>query len=552
MPQVAHMLGFYDEKKLVSKVLEAHNTINTFTKIFVKKMIRRYLSHSYDYKTLKASRITKNFYNLESRLYATYSPKNYDIAYLLEVLVNLEDIKWEFDPSFLFQFTYVKINYPLKNRIYQLLKQLFCREHFYPFLKLFYDAGIIHHLFSSFKKVMHLPQFDGYHQYSVVFHSIKCVEALENIQDEFILNIYKNLDDQSKMLLKIVTLLHDSGKGRLQDHSEVGVKLITSFGKNLKLKESAIEQASLLVRHHVLMNHVAFRENIYNEKTLYKFMSNIKSVENLTLLYILTYADMSGVGKDIYTSFGANLLKELYLKSLEVSDQSSRISDASKRLIIEKKLQHFSSFSELNKILQKKILSIESNLFFFKNSILDIINISTIANGVKDYKYNINFDESFNIEIYRRIPLNLGFLLGSLSYLNAASMDIFTLFDETKYFKIEFLNSPDRDEFDEIKFILDSSFDMSKTLSLKKPKIKKSEITLDYDHSLAYAQLNIHTANQLGLLAFIVSEFDKENINIATAKIHTTNNRARDHFLIEKKKSSKEDLQRVINKLLED
>ena len=59
-------------------------------------------------------------------------------------------------------------------------------------------------------------------------------------------------------------------------------------------------------------------------------------------------------------------------------------------------------------------------------------------------------------------------------------------------------------------------------------------------------------ANQIGLLAFIVSEFDKENINIATAKIHTTNNRARDHFLIEKKENSKEDLQRVINKLLED
>ncbi len=59
----------------------------------------------------------------------------------------------------------------------------------------------------------------------------------------------------------------------------------------LSLPKESIERASLLVKHHVLMSHIAFKEDIYHEKTLYKFMSVIKDEKNLRLLYVLTYAD---------------------------------------------------------------------------------------------------------------------------------------------------------------------------------------------------------------------------------------------------------------------
>lgn len=76
-----------------------------------------------------------------------------------------------------------------------------------------------------------MPQFDGYHHYPVDIHSIKSVEALENIQEPFIKNLYDSFNENEKLLLKIVTLFHDSGKGRRQDHSEVGAKLIAPFAK---------------------------------------------------------------------------------------------------------------------------------------------------------------------------------------------------------------------------------------------------------------------------------------------------------------------------------
>ncbi|WP_298694955.1 HD domain-containing protein [uncultured Sulfuricurvum sp.] len=550
MPHIARMLGFSDERKLVSRLLEAQWRINNFTQIYVKKMSRLYLNDTSILPALRTGRIRKGFYAVEGILYASYNTPTPNVDTLLEMLVALEDREWQFDSSVLFHFTYTSIKHPLRTKTYALLRKLFERQHLYVHLKLFYDAGILHHLIGAFKKVLHLPQFDGYHHYPVDLHSIKCIEALESIKDPYVETLYKPLSLADKLLLKATILLHDTGKGRKQDHSEVGSKLIVPFLKNLKLPIHQYERGALLVRHHILMSNVAYRENLYHEKTLYQFMSKIKSPENLTLLYILTYADINGVGEGTYTSFGANLLHELYEASIEIASQNDRISDALKRQNKEKKVSNDPEFGQLSKIEQKKVLSIESNLFFFKHTPNEIIAISKEAFDCQSFTYQLNIEGGLVIHIFRKIPLNLGYLLGKLSYLDVASMDIFTLFDGIKYFKIEFLQRPKEGTMEQIEMIVEEAFDMTKKIELTKPIIKPNEITLDCDHSIHYAQLNLNTTNQRGLLAYFVQCFDEANINIATAKIHTNKNLARDHFLIEKQNRMCDNAHEIIAKLV--
>jgi [protein-PII] uridylyltransferase len=304
-----------------------------------------------------------------------------------------------------------------------------------------------------------------------------------------------------------------------------------------------------LVRHHVTMSNVAYRENLYSEKTLYAFMSKIKTAENLKLLYIHTYADINGVGSGTYTSFGANLLHELYEASLDIASQSDRLTDALKRQHKEKKLMADLDFSLLNRNEQKKVLSIESNLFFFKHTSNEIVSLSKEAMQCQTYSYHTNAERGLIIHIFRRIPLNLGYLLGKLSYLDVASMDIFTFFDGIKYFKIEFLQRPLEGTQEQIEQIIEDAFDMSKKLDLVKPIIKSNEITVDCDHSLNYAQLNLNTTNQRGLLAYFVHLCDDAHINIATAKIHTNKNTVRDHFLIEKQSGMCDNVTQIIQQL---
>ena len=535
MPRVAQMLGFKDERKMVSRLLEAMWRIDNFSQIFIKKIIRPYLYEVKDIKAHRLERIDRGLYLIKDRLYSVYSIKNDNIESLLNVLIKLEDKPWRFDPSLLRRFTYAEISHPLNNKVRTLLRKLFEREHSFSFLQLFFDAGILQHLIPAFRKVLHLPQFDGYHQFPVDLHSIECVKALENIEDPAIKALYTALSLKERTVLKIVTLLHDTGKGRKQDHSDVGVKLITSFMKQLGFSKEEQEQGALLVKYHVLMTDVAYKESLTSEKTLYKFMSKVKSEENLRLLYILTYADVNGVGPGTWTDFSANLIKELYNASMEIAQQDERISDAAKRLSIEKRIKNRNSFKSLPRTMQKKVLSIESNLFFFKHTPEDIIQVANEARNVKRFHYSINTEgDGMSIQIIRRVPLNLTYLLGKFSYLDVASMEVFTLFDDLKFFKIDFLHLPEFDSLEHVEEIVENAFDMGQMLTLEQPRIKAEEITIDCEHSKAYAQMNISTANQRGLIAYIMQAFDELEINIATAKIHSTKTRVRDHFLIEK------------------
>ncbi len=534
MPQVTKMLGFKDERKMVTKVLAAQWRINNFTQIFVKKMVRLFLVEKGSIGTFRKNRLQKGFYELEGRVFASYNLKTQPINSLLELLLALPDKNYHFDAGFLNQFTYTTISLPLKTKTYALLKELLRRENMYCFLKLFYDAGILHKLFSNFRKVLHLPQFDGYHHYPVDIHSLKCVESLENIKEPFIQKLFNELDNDERLLLKITVLFHDTGKGRKQDHSEVGAKLILPFARRLKLKESLIDRAVILVKHHVLMSNVAFKENIHNEKTLYKFMSNIKDSKNLKLLYILTYADINGVGGDTFNSFNSKLLYDLYLSALEISQNSDRITDAAKRLNIEKRVRNTTEFKRLPRPLQTKLIRIESNLFFFKHTALDIISIAKKAKETKEFSYTLTTDNSLSIEIYRKIPLNIGYLLARLSHLDVGSMEIFTLFDDIKYFKIEFKKNVEDDELAEIDEIIETAFDMSLKVKLQNVNITKEEISIDCEHSLTHAEVSVNTTNQRGLLAYIMNVFEELHINIVTAKIHSTKYRVRDSFLMEK------------------
>ncbi|MDQ7068151.1 MAG: HD domain-containing protein [Sulfurimonas sp.] len=366
IPSVAKMLGFKDQIKLATKVIAAGWRIDNFTRIFTKKMIRPYLYDEKMITKLRQSRIAKGLYTFGGRVYISYKQKIHHNNELLKLLLTLEDKNYKFDSGVLSNLTYSKISHPLSQSTYALLKQLLKRRHTYCFLKLFYDAGILHELFGNFRKVLHMPQFDGYHHYPVDIHSLECIKSLENIKETFIELLHDELSEDEKLIVKITTLFHDTGKGRKQDHSEVGAKLIIPFLKQMHMSQEMQERAVILVKHHILMSNVAFKENIYNEKTLYRFMSKLGDIKNLNMLYILTYADINGVGGETYNSFNSKLLFDLYKSALEVAQNRHRITDAKKRLIIEKRVQNLSTFTQLPRGITKKDTQHRIKSFLFQ------------------------------------------------------------------------------------------------------------------------------------------------------------------------------------------
>ena len=126
-------------------------------------------------------------------------------------------------------------------------------------------------------------------------------------------------------------------------------------------------------------------------------------------------------------------------------------------------------------------------------------------------------------------------------------MDIFKLFDGIKYFKIEFLEKIEKEELLYIRELIQDSFDMNKKSSFKKPHIYKNEIKIDFNHSKTYAKMSINTKNQRALMAHFVSVLDEFGIDIATAKVQTIKNRARNLFLIEKNGKFSNNIKKILN-----
>ena len=131
-------------------------------------------------------------------------------------------------------------------------------------------------------------------------------------------------------------------------------------------------------------------------------------------------------------------------------------------------------------------------------------------------------------------------------------MDICKLFDNLKYFKMDFTSNVDKEDILLIEEVLHRSFDGSKKGKLHTPCIQKKEIEIDCDHSQSYALMRLHTSNQKGLLAYIINMFDEIGIDIVSAKIHTLKNSVRDSFLIEKNGNFCHNTDNIINKLTQE
>lgn len=478
-------------------------------------------------------------------------PKEKEVTFhaLLKQLVAHAQKPFYIHPSFLQALTVAPKPQRLSGELYKTIKEIFYQPYSYAIFNALSDARLLGYTIPAMKKIIDLPQFDGYHQYAVDIHSIRCVYYLEHIEDSFIKGLYDALSVDEKAMLKIVTFLHDAGKGRRSDHHFVSSSLFKIFAQKIKMKKELIDYGETLILYHTLMSKTAQREDLYNEKNIVQFASHFPTKKLLDLIYILTYADMSGVGEGIYNAFTAKLIKTLYDESVAILDQTEMLDEAAKRFKKEETLKKNSAFTALTSAEQKKILQIPSDLLFLRYTPPSIVELAKKAFETKTYHFEIHNEGYLSIEVIRATSFNVSYLLSKLSTLEVVNMDICKLFDELKYFKIEFSDTLNAEDIHRVEQILHDSFDDSKKSTLSIPEIKEEELHIDCEYSKSYALMQLQCKNQKGLLAYMMNIFDAMGIDIATAKIHTLKNRAKDMFLIEKNGNFCHNTQEVIEKL---
>lgn len=172
----------------------------------------------------------------------------------------------------------------------------------------------------AFGKIIGQMQHDLFHRYTVDDHTLLVIQkmcdfTLPNAEQKFPIaaHILKRIDKPE--LLYLSGLFHDIGKGRGGDHSSLGSVDATEFGKSHGLGNTDTKLLAWLVQSHLLMSYVSQKQDISEPEVVHAFALKVGNQRNLDYLYALTVADMNGTNPDIWNSWRASLMRQLYTET---------------------------------------------------------------------------------------------------------------------------------------------------------------------------------------------------------------------------------------------
>jgi [protein-PII] uridylyltransferase len=183
-------------------------------------------------------------------------------------------------------------------------------------LRLMHETGFLGRLMPEFGRISLLIQHDLYHHYTIDEHTLKAIEALDELSashDKARAYLRAALDEvEDVALLYLSVLLHDIGKGRGSGHVARGMKIAARICARLRLSEEATRKVVLLVEHHLTMARVSQRRDLNEPHVAADFAAQVGSLDALDMLLLLTYADLSAVGPGVWTDWKGSLLWDLY------------------------------------------------------------------------------------------------------------------------------------------------------------------------------------------------------------------------------------------------
>jgi len=201
------------------------------------------------------------------------------------------------------------------------------------------ELGLLERWIPEWKPMVSFFQHNQYHYYTADEHTLIVLanaEALEHSSSSFG-TVFRSLPRRDTLYL--ACLLHDIAKpSHIGKHEIKGVFIAKRVLQRL-LSDDLIEDVSFLIRHHLLMEQVAFRRNLNDPQTIVDFARTFDRIEQLDYLYVLTYADLSAVNKTVWTEWKEILLRDLYRKTrivLEKEMTSEEIHEQTAQLAEEK------------------------------------------------------------------------------------------------------------------------------------------------------------------------------------------------------------------------
>ena len=184
-------------------------------------------------------------------------------------------------------------------------------------LRLMNETGVLGAFVPDFGKVVAMMQFNMYHSYTVDEHLIRSVGLLSRIERGGLEQQHRLASHligtiHNRRALYVAVFLHDVAKGRPKDHSVEGARIARRLCPRFGLSAAETDLVAWLIEEHLTMSITAQSRDLSDPKTIDDFAQKVQSFERLKLLEILTEADITAVGPNVWNGWKSTLLATLF------------------------------------------------------------------------------------------------------------------------------------------------------------------------------------------------------------------------------------------------
>jgi [protein-PII] uridylyltransferase len=409
------------------------------------------------------------------------------------------------------------------------------------------DLGILECWIPEWKPMVAFFQHNMYHYYTADEHTLKVVDNAQALSHATSIfgDVFRSL--VRKDVLYLACLFHDIAKPlRIGDHEIVGVEVATKILQRLQYSD-ALDTVGFLVRYHLVMEQVAFRRNLNDPQTTIDFASRFESVELLDLLFVLTYADLSAVNKNVWTQWKEMLLTDLYRKTCDVLQHRETRADLESRAREEREqkigrllpslVQNVSESSA--KAHLDKIENPEYFAAFDATEIAEHIRFIEAREGVKTvFRQRDDFTEVTLIAPDAPYALSHCCAVLTANDANIFDANIFTRADGViidKFRVVNFVNSsnltPQQSEHiqADIQDVFQNKVDVHHLLEKHRLKWKRRAHALnpnirfdvEFEDHPRFTIIDVFAADRIGFLHRVTETISSLELNISFAKIAT-------------------------------
>jgi len=428
-------------------------------------------------------------------------------------------------------------------------------------LRMMADVGVLERYIPEFERVRDIVVYEDFHHYPVDEHTLRTFEALAVIPEQqgtvgsFLETTLERLNEPHILVLAL--LFHDLGKVEGEEHSEAGKKLAEEIGNRMGMSDEDIEVVAFLVKHHLFMSHIAFYRDTDDPDVIAHFANVIRSENKLRLLFLLSYADMSAVGPNVWNDWKGQLLVKLYLKTEKMLlGHDEEVSES------------FWEHPKTDQIVQRKPeLQREDVITHVRDLGLHYFSAFT-AGLIAEHIYCMKQAESFgfaircvenedketsdvivctrdHVGLFKEITGCLASMLVDVEWASVhtrsdgMTLDCFRVVNPGKRTPLTSLQIHAVDE--KVQSVVNGDKQVEDYLKASQQRIYavmnppvpvKCKVAFDNQISRNYTVVDIIGGDRTGLLFDLADVFEKENLDIASARIVTDARRVRDAFYV--------------------